>query len=49
MGIGFDYFLNENYLLSGTYFQAIWSEQTNQVDRAFTLGLTRYWGGGDSD
>jgi hypothetical protein len=44
LGIGFDYFMNEKYLLSGTFFKTIWSEQTNQVDRAFTLALTRYWG-----
>jgi hypothetical protein len=44
MGIGFDYFMNDRYLLSGTYFQTIWSEQTNEVERAFTLALTRYWG-----
>lgn len=49
MGIGFDYFMNDKYLLSGSYFQAIWSQQTNEVDRAFTLALTRYWGGSDSN
>jgi len=45
LGVGFDYFLNEKYLLSGTFFKSIWTEQTNEVDRAFTLALTRYWGG----
>ncbi len=45
MGIGFDYFLNEKYLLSGRYFQTVWAEQTNDVDDAFTLALTRYFGG----
>ena len=44
-GVGFDWFLNENYLLSGSYYSAIWSEQTNEVDYAFTLGLTYYFGG----
>ena len=44
-GVGFDWFLNEKYLLSGSYYSAIWSEQTNEVDYAFTLGLTRYFGG----
>jgi hypothetical protein len=47
LGIGFDYFLNEKYQLSGNYFTGIWSEQTNEVDRAFTLGLTRYFDGAD--
>lgn len=43
VGIGFNYFLNEKYQLSGTYFTGIWSEQTNEVDTAFTLGLTWYF------
>lgn len=42
-GIGFDYFLNEKYQLSGSWFTGIWSEQTNEVDNAFTLALTRYF------
>lgn len=45
VGIGFDYFLNEKFLLSGTYFQGVWAEQTNEVDAAFTVSLTRYFGG----
>lgn len=45
LGIGFDYFINEKYLMSGSYFQGIWAEQTNEVDHAFTLAFTRYWGG----
>ena len=45
LGIGFDYFINEKYLLSGSYFTGIWAEQTNVVDRAFTFALTRYWSG----
>lgn len=44
-GIGFNYFMNENYQLSGTYFTGIWSEQTNEVDTAFTLALTWYFSG----
>lgn len=44
VGIAFDYFLNEKYQLSGSYFTGIWAEQTNVVDRAFTLALTRYFG-----
>jgi hypothetical protein len=49
LGVGFDYFLNEKYLLSGTFFTGIWSEQTNEVDRAFTFAFTRYFGGGGSE
>jgi len=45
LGIGFDYMLSQNFQLSGTYFKGIWAEQTNEVDNAFTIALTRYWGG----
>jgi hypothetical protein len=45
VGIGFDYFLNEKYQISGTYFTGIWSELTNEVDYAFTVALTRYFSG----
>jgi hypothetical protein len=41
----FDYFINEKYLLSGTYFKTVWSEQTDEVDKAFSLAFTRYFGG----
>jgi hypothetical protein len=44
-GIGIDYFLNEKYLLSGSWYTGIWAEQTNEVDTAFTLALTRYFSG----
>lgn len=44
LGIGFDYSLNENYQVSGTFFTSVWVEQTNEVDYAFTLALTRYFG-----
>jgi len=46
-GISFDYFMKQKYKLSGSYFASIWAEQTNEVDHAFTLALTRYFGGGD--
>lgn len=44
-GIGFNYSVSEKYQFSGTYFTGIWSEQTNEVDTAFTLAVTRYFGG----
>lgn len=44
-GIAFDYFLGQRYKLSGSYYTGIWAEQTNKVDRAFTLALTRYFSG----
>lgn len=45
LGLAFDYFLNDRYQLSGSYFQGIWAEQTNEVDYAFTLALTGYFSG----
>lgn len=48
-GIAFDYFLNQRFKLSGSYYTGIWAEQTNEVDRAFTFGLTHYWGGDGSE
>jgi hypothetical protein len=47
LSIGVDYFLNEKYQLSASYFQTIWSEQTTEVDNAFSIALTRYFSGGD--
>jgi hypothetical protein len=44
LGVGFNYFLSEKYQLSGTYFESIWAEQTNEVDKAFSIALTRYFG-----
>jgi hypothetical protein len=49
MGIGFDLFINQKLQLSGSYYAGIWVDQSNEVDRAFTLALTRYWGGGSGD
>ena len=44
VGVGFDYFLNENYQLSGTYFQSTLADQTVEIERAFTFALTRFFG-----
>jgi len=44
-GIGFDYFFNPEWKVSGSGFQSIWTDETNEVDFAFTLGVTRYFGG----
>jgi len=49
VGIAFDYFPNQKYQLSGSWFTGVWAEQTNEIDRAFTLALTRYWGGESGD
>lgn len=45
VGVGFDYFLNPRYKLSGSAFTGVWAEQSNEVDYAFTMALTRYFGG----
>lgn len=45
VGIGFDYFLNQRWQLSGTYFQSVWTDQTTDVDNAYSIALTRYFGG----
>jgi hypothetical protein len=47
-GIGFDYFWNQRYKLSGSYFTGVHTEQSNEVDYAITLALTRYFSGDDS-
>jgi hypothetical protein len=44
IGIGFGYSLNERYQLSGTYFNSVWSDQTTEVDNAFSIALTHYFG-----
>ena len=44
-GVGFDWILNEKYQLSGTLFTMVKPEQVNTIEYAFTLGLTRYFGG----
>lgn len=43
-GISFDYFLNERYQLSGSFYKTLWADQTTEVDHALTLSVTRYWG-----
>ncbi len=44
-GLGFDYFFSPEWKVSGSGFQSIWTEESNEVDFAFTLGVTRYFGG----
>ncbi len=45
IGAGFDYFLNENYKVSGSAATSLWVETTHEIDYAFTLAVTRYFGG----
>ena len=44
-GLGVDYFLSPKWKLSGSGYQSIWTEESNEVDFAFTLGFTRFFGG----
>ena len=45
IGGGFDYFLNEKYRVSGSGYTGLWADQTNETDFAFTLAMTRFFGG----
>ena len=44
LGFSIDYFVNERYQLSASYFNSIGSDQTTEIDDAFTISLTRYFG-----
>jgi len=44
-GVGFDWFLNEKYLLSATAYKMVEPEQVNIIELAFSIGLTAYFGG----
>lgn len=44
-GVGFDYLLSEKYAVSGSWFTMVRPDQVNKVDRAWTLGFTRYFSG----
>ena len=43
-GIGFDWVMSERWLLSGTWFRMLEPDQVNEIERAWTLGVTRYFG-----
>ena len=43
-GLSFDYFFSPEWKVSGSTFQSIWTEESNEIDFAFTLGITRYFG-----
>jgi len=44
-GLGFDYFFSREWKVSGSGYQSVWTEESNEVDFALTLGLTRFFGG----
>jgi hypothetical protein len=45
LGIGVDYFFSPEWKMSGSAYQSVWTEETTEVDAAFTLGITRFFGG----
>lgn len=47
VGAGFDYFLNEDYLVSGSGYTGTWSESTTEIDFGFTLAVTRFFSGSE--
>jgi len=44
-GLGVDYFFSPEWKVSGSGYQSIWTEESNEVDFALTLGITRFFGG----
>lgn len=43
-GLGIDYFFNRESKLSGSVYQSVWTDESNEVDFAYTLGFTRFFG-----
>ena len=43
-GLGFDYFFTREWKVSGSAYQSVWTDESNEVDYAFTLGFTRFFG-----
>lgn len=44
LGLGIDYFFTREWKVSGSAYQSVWTEESNEVDFAFTLGITRFFG-----
>jgi len=44
-GLSADYFFSPEWKVSGSAYQSIWTEETTEVDYAFTIALTRFFGG----
>jgi hypothetical protein len=44
-GLGVDYTFSPKWSVSGSTFRSAWTEEANENDFAFTLGLTRFFGG----
>ena len=44
LGIGADYFFNPQWKIAGTAFQTIWYDESAEINIAFTLSVTRFFG-----
>ncbi|NGP53182.1 transporter [Thioalkalivibrio sp. XN8] len=44
VGLGLDYVLTQRNVVSFQYYTGVYTDQSNEVDNAFTLGITRYFG-----
>jgi hypothetical protein len=44
LGVGVEYFLSPEWKISGTAFKSVWNDESNEIDFAFTLGVSRYFG-----
>lgn len=45
VGIGVDYFFSSEWKVSGSAYQSAQTEESNEIDFAITMGVTRYYGG----
>ena len=43
-GLGIDYFFSREWKVSGSGYQSVWTDESNEVEFAFTLGFTRFFG-----
>lgn len=44
LGLGIDYALSRRNTLSFSYYTSVYTDQSNEVDNAFTVGITRFFG-----
>ncbi len=44
LGLGAEYFFSPKWKISGSVFENIWNDESNEIDLAFTLGVSRYFG-----
>jgi hypothetical protein len=44
VGLGLDYVLNREHVVSFQYYTSVYTDQSNEVDNAFTVGITRFFG-----